>query len=453
MRYEGAIFRPPSEASSYILQATIGCSWNACTYCDMYRAKSFRVRDLTETLEDLRLAGELHGDAVDKIFVADGDALVMDLDHWGPILDACRTTFPRLRRISAYATAMNLVTKSPVELKRLRELGLTQLYIGVPVALATVKEPEPISISVPAVVEETTDADPIVIVDNTNRNEPEQNSDSTDDGKTVEEWIRVWDEGDFTESRTAMTTLAGLGEAAVPALTDLIQENHRHAGYAIKTLAEMGPAAQPALPLLLTLARNKSAEDPDGWTWNMPIRAILFMSLRKMSWASDQLVPLLEQVGKDERETDQIRGMAVNALRRMGPEALPSLRLFAISGSPQVRLGAVQAIVQIQEEAGQNRITTLSAIIDQDPFDSNVPTYLGNMKGIVNLSRIHPPTQRIKQLYRRELQENPYPQIAWQLATIIRNGLANTLATSIMGHRVAVAEQPACTKPKTGRSL
>ena len=130
MRYEGQIYRPPSEAASYILQATVGCSWNACTYCDMYRAKRFRVRELGETLDDVRQARETIGEQVDKVFVADGDALTMSLDHWEPLLDACRDAFPRLRRVSAYATAMNLLAKTPEELLRLRELGLTQLYIG-----------------------------------------------------------------------------------------------------------------------------------------------------------------------------------------------------------------------------------------------------------------------------------------------------------------------------------
>lgn len=130
MRYEGQIYRPPSEAASYILQATVGCSWNHCTYCDMYRAKSFRVRELGQTLEDIALAAQGHGAEVDKVFVADGDALMMDLDHWEPILAACRASFPKLRRVSAYATAMNLLAKSPSELSQLREWGLSQLYIG-----------------------------------------------------------------------------------------------------------------------------------------------------------------------------------------------------------------------------------------------------------------------------------------------------------------------------------
>jgi radical SAM superfamily enzyme YgiQ (UPF0313 family) len=128
--YEGTIYRPPSEADSYILQATIGCSWNACTYCDMYRAKTFRVRALDETLADVERAAAWRGTGIEKIFVADGDALVMDLPHWEAILEACRATFPRLRRVSAYATARNVLAKAPDELRRLRDLGLQLLYIG-----------------------------------------------------------------------------------------------------------------------------------------------------------------------------------------------------------------------------------------------------------------------------------------------------------------------------------
>jgi radical SAM superfamily enzyme YgiQ (UPF0313 family) len=130
MRYEGTIYRPPSEADAYILQATIGCSWNACTYCDMYRAKRFRVRDLDETLADVRLTGERYGRRVEKVFVADGDALVMDTPDWETILDACRRAFPRLKRVSAYATARNILSKTPEELERLRGRGLRLLYIG-----------------------------------------------------------------------------------------------------------------------------------------------------------------------------------------------------------------------------------------------------------------------------------------------------------------------------------
>ncbi|MDQ3368113.1 MAG: radical SAM protein [Myxococcota bacterium] len=131
MRYVGKLYRPPSEADALILQATIGCSWNHCTYCDMYRDKpEFRVRPLAESLEDLARAGRELGPDVAKVFVADGDALVMDLAHWEPILVACRRLFPRLRRVSCYATASNVLAKTAAELRRLRELGLALLYMG-----------------------------------------------------------------------------------------------------------------------------------------------------------------------------------------------------------------------------------------------------------------------------------------------------------------------------------
>lgn len=130
MRYEEPLFRPPSEGDAYILQATIGCSWNHCTYCAMYIHKQFRVRPLEETLADVELARLRFGDRVEKVFVADGDALVMDMASWEAILTACRAAFPRLRRVSCYATAIALRDKSVDELKRLRALGLRLLYIG-----------------------------------------------------------------------------------------------------------------------------------------------------------------------------------------------------------------------------------------------------------------------------------------------------------------------------------
>ena len=96
----------------------------------MYRSKTFRVRDLSETLADIGEAGQSFGRNVSKVFVADGDALVLELDHWEAILTACREAFPRMKRVSAYATAMNVNQKRPEELRRLRELGLSLLYMG-----------------------------------------------------------------------------------------------------------------------------------------------------------------------------------------------------------------------------------------------------------------------------------------------------------------------------------
>lgn len=130
MRYEGKLYRPPSEADALIVQATIGCSWNHCTYCDMYREKDFRVRDLAQTLDDLDRAGSAFGEEVEKLFVADGDALVLPMDHWLPILERAKKLFPNLRRVSCYAMARNVLAKTDDELATLRANGLSLLYIG-----------------------------------------------------------------------------------------------------------------------------------------------------------------------------------------------------------------------------------------------------------------------------------------------------------------------------------
>jgi radical SAM superfamily enzyme YgiQ (UPF0313 family) len=131
MRYIGKVYRPPSEADAYLLQATIGCSWNHCTYCDMYQDKpKLRLRPLAEVHEDLAMAAARFGSRVEKLFVTDGDALVLPMEHWRPLLTDARRRFPRLRRVSAYAMARNLLEKSAAELAELRALGLTRLYIG-----------------------------------------------------------------------------------------------------------------------------------------------------------------------------------------------------------------------------------------------------------------------------------------------------------------------------------
>ena len=130
MRYEGQIYRPPSEAWSLIVQATIGCSWNRCTYCDMYRTKQFRVRPLEEVTAELEEAAGEIGPDVRKIFVADGDALTLPVDYWKELLATSHRVFPNLRRVSSYAMARNINDKTEAELGELQDAGLTLLYIG-----------------------------------------------------------------------------------------------------------------------------------------------------------------------------------------------------------------------------------------------------------------------------------------------------------------------------------
>jgi len=130
MRYEEPVFRPPSEAYSLIIQATIGCSHNKCTFCGSYRRKRFRIRDLDEIKEDILLSKEYYGE-VRRIFLADGNALVMPTDRLLEILDFAHAIYPGLERVSAYAGPLDLLEKSEDELKELRRRGLKLLYLGV----------------------------------------------------------------------------------------------------------------------------------------------------------------------------------------------------------------------------------------------------------------------------------------------------------------------------------
>jgi len=130
VRYEGSIYRPPSEAHSLLIQGTVGCSWNQCVYCSMYRDKTFRVRDLDEVLADIDAAADTYGSRVSKVFVCDGDALILPMTHWEAILVRLRESFGALKRVSCYAMASNVLGKSPEELARLQQLGLSLLYLG-----------------------------------------------------------------------------------------------------------------------------------------------------------------------------------------------------------------------------------------------------------------------------------------------------------------------------------
>lgn len=130
MRYEGNIFRPPSEAYSYLLQCTIGCSHNRCTFCAMYKDKKYRIRDLEEIKTDIRMAKSYHGD-LEKIFLCDGDALAIPTDMLIEIIKTLYKTFPSLRHVGTYAGPDSIMDKTMDELIALKEAGLTIGYLGV----------------------------------------------------------------------------------------------------------------------------------------------------------------------------------------------------------------------------------------------------------------------------------------------------------------------------------
>jgi len=132
VRYVPPVYRPPSEAESLILPVTDGCSWNRCTFCDMYTAphKRFRPRDETEVGETIRRCAEAFGGEVRRIFLADGDAMTLSMRRLTTILETIRRELPRVRRISSYCLPRNVRSKSAAELKELAALGLSLVYVG-----------------------------------------------------------------------------------------------------------------------------------------------------------------------------------------------------------------------------------------------------------------------------------------------------------------------------------
>lgn len=132
IRYVEPVYRPPSEAQSLILPVTDGCSWNECTFCEMYQApqKAFRARSEDEVLDSLRRTGERYGSQIRRVFLADGDALVLPTRRLLTILEAIRQHLPAVHRVSSYCLARNLKKKSVAELTELRAAGLSMAYLG-----------------------------------------------------------------------------------------------------------------------------------------------------------------------------------------------------------------------------------------------------------------------------------------------------------------------------------
>ncbi|MDD3594914.1 radical SAM protein [Sulfuricurvum sp.] len=130
INYSIPLYRPPAEADNIILQATFGCSHNRCTYCSMYKSKRFTIRPIEELKEEIGILSYRYPDA-NKVFLADGDALSLSTEHLAKLLRLLKEAFPRLSRVSLYATAQNFLEKSVDELKFLRAGGLSLAYFGI----------------------------------------------------------------------------------------------------------------------------------------------------------------------------------------------------------------------------------------------------------------------------------------------------------------------------------
>lgn len=129
MRYEGDIYRPPSEAYSLLVQVTVGCTHNKCTFCSMFKNKRFHLRNMDEVMEDLEEARKLYR-YVERIFLCDGDALCLSNRKLLVILQKIQELFPECRRVNVYGNATDVLHKTPEELRELYENGVRMIYIG-----------------------------------------------------------------------------------------------------------------------------------------------------------------------------------------------------------------------------------------------------------------------------------------------------------------------------------
>ena len=130
LNYDAPLYRPPSEAKSLIFQVTLGCSFNECSFCDMYRSKEYSERSWEEVKSEIDLMAKTLPDTT-RIFLADGDALNLSTDYMVQIVEYIYQKFPNLERVSCYAMPMNLLKKTPEELNMMNKAGLNRLYLGI----------------------------------------------------------------------------------------------------------------------------------------------------------------------------------------------------------------------------------------------------------------------------------------------------------------------------------
>ena len=130
MKYEGVVIRPPSEADSLILQVTVGCSHNKCIFCPAYKAKRFRIKSFGEIRDDIDEAS-IHAQHLRRVFLADGDALIIPQQRLLEIINYLNEKFPKLTRIGIYGNAKSILKKSIEQLKELKENKLSFIYLGI----------------------------------------------------------------------------------------------------------------------------------------------------------------------------------------------------------------------------------------------------------------------------------------------------------------------------------
>jgi hypothetical protein len=245
------------------------------------------------------------------------------------------------------------------------------------------------------------------------------------EGKTIGEWIAQWDTRIYDQMNQATAMLTKIGKPAVPFMIDIIKKGDNNAGYAREVLGKMGPDAQEALDWLIETAGDKNLPDSQASE-----RKGALQCLGNMSWASERLLPVFAQIAEDPQEELSLRQIALSGLSKIGKtneEAMNVLKEVADSNSIELRDSARGLISQLLVNEGKmTRGEYYAQLVEQNPFDPSVPSYLGSTKGIVNSGKPHPLTEKVKAMQRERLKEGPDPELAWTLASIIENQLRNT---------------------------
>jgi len=237
VHYDEPLYRPPSEADAAIVQATLGCSHNRCAFCLMYKGKDFRARPRQAVKDDLTALAR-HWPQQRKVFLADGDALVLSVDRLLEILAHAYDVFPRLERVTCYANPANLLHKSVAELTRLREAGLTLLYVGL----------------------ESGDDEVLTLVDK---------------GATKDEVVAACQRARAAGIAVSITVLLGLGGR---------ERSESHARKTAAALTEIDPEYASALTLMLGPFAEHFAAACAPWTPISPAE-----TLAELEWLVDGL--------------------------------------------------------------------------------------------------------------------------------------------------------------------
>jgi radical SAM superfamily enzyme YgiQ (UPF0313 family) len=234
MKYEGAIFRPPSEAGSLILQISVGCSHNRCTFCPSYKEKRFRIKTFPEIKEDIDEAAQSDW-KIERVFLADGDSLIIPQPRLMEVMEYLREKLSHLRRVGIYANAKGILKKKPEELQELKQAGLGIIYLGVE------------------------SGDQVVL-------------DRICKGTTVEKLVEAGKKVKEAGIKLSVTVLLGIGGR---------ERSREHAIGTGKILTEMDPNYVGALSLII-VPGTPLAEEIEHGTFQLPTPFELIEELRTM---------------------------------------------------------------------------------------------------------------------------------------------------------------------------